>query len=194
MNRRALKTRETILDTASRLFLQFGINSVGVDTIVAQAGIAKMTLYNHFKSKDELVTEFLEREHMKIISGMEQCLAGTRNLPPANQLLAVFENFEAQIRRPEFRGCAFINSTAELSESDHPGHEVIQRHVATVHRHFLELAVKAGSPQPEILAQSLMFLIHGATASRCMTNNPNVGQMARETARLIIQENLGCRI
>lgn len=191
MSRRAQKTRDIILDAASKLFMQYGIKSVGVDTIVTEAGVAKMTLYNHFKSKDELVTQFLQREHQRIIDSIKQCLAETDHLPPEKKMLALVQSFEERIRQPDFRGCAFINSIAELSEPEHPGREVIQNHVAEVHRYFLELATESGSPRPDVLAQGLMFLIHGATASRCMTNNPTIGQMAQETARLLISENIG---
>src|SRR5262252_2663206 len=107
--------KERILETADKLFYLQGIRAVGVDTIAAEAGISKRTLYNHFPSKDALILAYLERRLRELTSAD----AGLAELPPAEQILRVFERLERTIGRHGFRGCPFVNAVAEIGE---PGH------------------------------------------------------------------------
>ena len=102
--------RQRILDTADRLFYGQGIRAVGVDTIAAEIGISKRTLYNHFPSKDELIVAYLSR---RIRPGT------VSDLPPVEQILGDFDRLERSFASGVFRGCPFVNAVAELKE---PGH------------------------------------------------------------------------
>src|SRR6201746_1648634 len=107
MQKPAMKDR--ILETADRLFYLQGIRAVGVDTIAAEIGISKRTLYNHFPSKDALITAYLERRFVA---------PRPSEKPPAEQILATFDSLERRFSAKDFRGCPFVNAVAELGSDD----------------------------------------------------------------------------
>src|SRR5947209_18986770 len=101
--------KERILETADRLFYLRGIRAVGVDTIAAEIGISKRTLYNHFPSKDALIAAYLEGRFRPAASSAK---------PPLQQILAVFDSLERRFAHKDFRGCPFVNAVTELGAKD----------------------------------------------------------------------------
>jgi AcrR family transcriptional regulator len=101
--------KDRILETADRLFYLQGIRAVGVDTIAAEIGISKRTLYNHFPSKDELIAAYLERRFTR---------APASDKPPVEQILGIFDRLERGFASKGFRGCPFVNAVAELGAQD----------------------------------------------------------------------------
>src|SRR5215831_4878525 len=101
--------KERILQTTDRLFYLEGIRAIGVDTIAAEVGISKRTLYNHFPSKDALIAAYLERRFVH---------ARPSDKPPAEQILATFDSLERRFAAKDFRGCPFVNAVAELGPDD----------------------------------------------------------------------------
>src|SRR6267378_3738061 len=102
--------QERILDTAGRLFYGQGIRAVGVDTVAAEIGISKRTLYNHFPSKDALIAAYLARRFTPLPPSAK---------PPVEQILGIFDRLERTFPSKDFRGCPFVNAVAELGEADH---------------------------------------------------------------------------
>src|ERR1700734_1331787 len=102
--------KERILDTADRLFYLKGIRAIGVDTIAAEIGISKRTLYNHFPSKDALIAAYLERRFVT---------PRPSDKPPLEQILGTFDSLERRFSAKDFRGCPFVNAVAELGTEDH---------------------------------------------------------------------------
>src|SRR5262250_2308768 len=102
---RSAAMEERILETTDRLFYGQGIRAVGVDTIAAEVGISKRTLYNHFPSKDDLIVAYLSRRMRP---------AETSGRPPAEQILGDFDRLERSFASGVFRGCPFVNAVAEL--------------------------------------------------------------------------------
>src|SRR5690349_24752425 len=107
--------KERILETADKLFYLQGIRAIGVDTIAAEIGISKRTLYNHFPSKDALIAAYLQRR-LRLIP--------TSDKPPGQQILDDFERLERAFSWEGFRGCAFVNAVAELKEPRHAANEI----------------------------------------------------------------------
>ena len=101
--------RNRILRTAHDLFYRDGIRATGIDRVIAEARVTKVTFYRHFRSKDELIREFLEDRHQRWMSWFRDALTRYGARPSA--LLAAFQEW---VRKPEFRGCAFINAVAEM--------------------------------------------------------------------------------
>src|SRR5882672_4465770 len=101
--------KQRILETADRLFYLRGIRAVGVDTIAAETSISKRTLYNHFPSKDELISAYLERRFTR---------APPSDKPPVEQILGTFDRLERGFVSKGFRGCPFVNAVAELGAQD----------------------------------------------------------------------------
>src|SRR3954470_23340772 len=106
--------RERMLDTAYEIFSQHGTRAVGVDRIIAECGIEKMTLYRNFPSKDDLILAFLERREELWTLALLQAEAQRRGATPAERLLAIFVTFEGWFTREDFEGCSFINVMLEL--------------------------------------------------------------------------------
>ena len=100
---------ERILETADRLFYLRGIRVVGVDTIAAEIGISKRTLYNHFPSKDELISAYLARRFRQVPAS---------DKPPAEQILGTFDALERRFASKSFRGCPYVNAVVELGAAD----------------------------------------------------------------------------
>ena len=106
---------ERILETADRLFYQRGIRAIGVDTVADEVGISKRTLYNHFPSKDALITAYLSRRlRPNEFSDAE----------PAEQILSAFDRLERSFASKGFRGCPFVNAVTELGEPAHPANGI----------------------------------------------------------------------
>jgi AcrR family transcriptional regulator len=179
--RRTAKAR--ILDAANDLFYNEGIHAVGIDRVIAQAGVAKGSLYYSFTGKDDLVREYLAHRHG---TWAERITAGIEAHPdPRERILAVYDVLGALFAQPDYRGCAFVNATAEAAPDSV---EVQAAHTfrAWVHKLFLDLATDAGAPDPKQLAASLVVLYDGAVATAQMDHTPHAALTARQTAELVL--------
>lgn len=177
--------RERILDTASELFYQKGIQNVGVDEIVARSGVAKMSLYKHFQSKDLLVAEFLRHRSENWLRDFAAAVEG-KGTTPTERLLAIFDALEEWFDSPDFRGCAFINATVELANPEHPGHQVVLKHQQSVYHYILKLVQEAGVAEPESLARQLLLLAEGAIAIALIEGKSTSAQQARVAAKALL--------
>lgn len=155
----ASSSREKLLDTAADLFFRAGFRAVGVDTIVAESGIGKMTLYRHFPSKDDLITAYLEETNDKFWAWFDQATAVTSD--PRGQILAFFQMLENLVTKPTCYGCPFLNAAVDFPQADHPGHRVAYEHKQAVRGRFQQLAMQAGASQPELLGDHLLLLMDG---------------------------------
>ena len=177
-----LDTRRRILDTAAELFYREGVRSVGVDRIAAESDVAKMTLYSHFKSKDELVVAWLSRrdeEWMSWLKGAVERRDGTG-------LLAVFDAMREWFEKPDFRGCAFINAHAELGWSNPAAAEIVASHKQALTEYLARLARSEGAAEPEALARELLLLVEGAIVTASIQRDPRVADDARGAAAKLI--------
>ncbi|SFT33592.1 transcriptional regulator, TetR family [Actinopolyspora lacussalsi subsp. righensis] len=152
--------RERLLEAASELFYRHGIRAVGIDTVIERAGVAKMSLYNHFSSKDELVAAYLERREQRWSAFFDSELrriGGT----PSGRVLAAFDILASWLERECPRGCAFGNAEAELADSTHPAQAVIERDKARLREWLTELVAASGSADPSLVAEQLFLLWEG---------------------------------
>lgn len=116
----ASNKRDQLLNTAENLFYREGYHATGIDRILAEAGVAKMTLYKHFKSKDELILAVLDARHELMLTRLRERAA---RLPPREALLGIFDGLHGMIHGNDaFCGCLFINAAAEYHDRDHPIH------------------------------------------------------------------------
>jgi len=114
-----------VLDVASRLFYDRGIRAVGVDTIAAAAEVTKKTIYDQFRSKDALITAYLERRDRWYRDWVTHWIS---EHPDTDPLLAVFDALGHWMYEVGPRGCAFVNAYAELADPDHPAHRECPHH------------------------------------------------------------------
>ena len=176
--------RQRILDAAFRLFYARGLRAVGVDTIIAESGVAKATFYKHFPAKDDLVLAYLDRVD-EVWSGQLHDAARAAGPAPRDQLVGLFDALASSCRRDGYRGCAFLNAAAESV----PGSPVHERTVApkqAVLGWVRDLAVEAGAAQPGVLARSLTLLLDGGLASGALDADPQAALVARKSARALV--------
>lgn len=174
--------RERILETAQRLFYRDGFRAVGIDTIIAEAGVAKMSLYRHFPSKDDLIVAYLEESNQQFWGWLEGATADAGD--PADRLVAMVEAIETLSTSPACLGCTFQGTAAEFPDRDHPGHQVALAHKEAVRDRFTELAHQAGLRDPDQLANQLLLLTDGAWVAARMfgPHNPAIGLTAAARA------------
>jgi AcrR family transcriptional regulator len=158
--RRRTGARERVLETASRLFYERGFHAVGIDEIVATSGVAKMTLYRHFPSKDALIVAYLAQSDDSFCAWFERALDSADR--PLDKLLAVFRALERLAQSPACIGCTFQVSAAEFPDPLHPAHAVAVRHKRDVRSTFARLARDARVRDAAGLADELLMLMDGA--------------------------------
>jgi AcrR family transcriptional regulator len=153
--------KERILLVASDLFYYEGIRAVGIDRIIAESGVAKASFYRNFATKDDLVVAFLEKRYRRSLDRIEEA----RNQHPDNpieQLRYFFQEMTSRMKRPDFRGCPFMNTAVEFPAPDHPGHKAAVVCRQDTWRHITRMAHEAGAKNPEALSAQLEVLYSGA--------------------------------
>ncbi len=156
--------RERILATATELFYRDGIRAVGIDTIIARSGVAKMSLYRNFASKDELVVAFLEYRDGIYWQWWDHVMA--RHSDDARrQISDLFASLTRRVTSPFYRGCPFINTATEFPDPHHPARAICLANKRELRRRLRGLATRAGARDPEMLADQLLLLIEGAYAA-----------------------------
>ncbi len=187
MRESSIVLREHILTVASDLFYRKGIRKVGIDEIVERAGIARMTLYNHFGSKDRLIEESLRRESS---NWLETYLSRIRRSAPTprGRLLAALSVLEQWFRHRTFRGCWITNASVELKERKSPAQEVAREHQAALRALYVRLAEEAGVERAEELAETYLLLLRGATVSALLDRDPSAALRARRAAEALLAE------
>lgn len=156
--------RQRILDTAYQLISQRGVRDVGVEEVIAKAGIAKATLYRHFPSKNQLVLAVLEQREQLWTLGFVEAEARRRGATPEGRLLAVFDVFDEWFRSDGFDTCTFVNVLLEMG-GDHVLGEASIRHLGNIRAVIADLATEAGLSEPEEFARSWHILMKGSIVS-----------------------------
>jgi AcrR family transcriptional regulator len=149
--------RDRVLETATRLFYAEGVHAVGIDRIIAEAGVAKATFYHHFPAKDELVRAYLVQQ-----SQLQRATAASLDkATPRELLLAIFDNVGELGRDPGYRGCPFVNAAAEYPDPSHPVRQAISEHRRWFRTLLRDLLAEDGHPDPERTADLLVALKDG---------------------------------
>ena len=180
--------KEKLLAAASRRFYADGIAATGIDAITTEAQVAKMSLYNNFSSKDELVVAYLNRRHDEWLGLLQE--RTERAGSAFERALAVFDAYldHAELAYAHgFRGCGLLNGAAELP-AGHPGRETVRVHKDEVRRILIERCAAAEAPNPERLGEHLYLLVEGGVVSAGLEGDTNRLQRARSLAELILSE------
>ncbi|WP_431942634.1 TetR/AcrR family transcriptional regulator [Micromonospora marina] len=180
--------RDRILYTAFRLFYAYGPRGVGVDTVIAESGVAKATLYKHFPRKDDLVLAYLDKVD-QAWSGALRAAAAAAGDDARAQLVGMFDALGGACRREGYHGCAFINTAAE-SPAGSPVHARTVEHKNAVRAWVTDLARQAGVAEPESLARQLTLLLDGGLAGGVLDGDPAVADAAKRSARVLVDAAL----
>ena len=177
--------RERILETADALFYREGIHAVGIDTIIEKSGVAKMSLYRSFASKDDLVAAYLEARGQRYWQWWDGVMAGNSN-EPRRQLRDLFEAIGVRTRRPEFRGCAFMKAAAEFPEECSRARVVALAHKKEMRGRLLKLCRAIGAHQPDVLGNQLLMLIEGAYSTAGILRKRDAVKATAKAAEALI--------
>ncbi|WP_447971364.1 TetR/AcrR family transcriptional regulator [Nitrospira sp. M1] len=185
----ASKLRDKLVDTALKLFYDQGFHVVSVDTILAEAGISKPTLYKYFRSKNELILAALRRRDEQSRNWLMREMAH-RGSTPQEQLLALFDTLGDFFLTDEFRGCMFINATVEFPHLDDPIHQAATEHKRIFGRHIGDLVDKLHVSNAQELTEQLLILMEGAVITAHVSQPKTVAQQAKRSAEILIDHAL----
>ncbi len=190
MPRNAQQTRGRILDAANRLFYGEGIRSVSVDAVADKAGITKRTLYYHFKSKDELITAYLEsRDQPNLVLLAKWFDEADGSL--ADKVEAIFTNLARSARHPKWKGCGFLRTAAELA--DMPGHPAVKAgaaHKKKFEAWLTERIEAEGLGNAPLLARQIVLLMDGAHSIMLIHRDPEYIEAAGRAAAALINSTV----
>jgi len=175
--------RDRLLAAADALFYEEGVNTVGIDRVIEQAGVAKASLYSTFGSKDALIRAYLAARLAARQERVARALAGCET--PRERLLAVFDVLDELAAESGFRGCAFMNASAEARPGS-AAEALSQESRSWTRALFRDLARETGAADPERLADQLVLLYDGALVGARMDQNPSAAASARAVAAALI--------
>lgn len=174
--------RRRLLETATRLFYEGGIHAVGIDRIIAEAGVAKATFYNHFPSKDDLVVAYLE----EIDRAGRAAVAALPKQPPRKMISAIMERISEAVVAGGWRGCPFLNAAAEYPDPTSRVRQTINARRVWYHDSLRTLLAEDGDPTPSVTASLLVALTDGLLESAYLDDAESVPALVREAvARLL---------
>jgi AcrR family transcriptional regulator len=179
--------RQRIVDTAYDLFSRHGVRAVGIDRIVAEAGVAKMSLYRHFPNKDALVLAVLREREQRWTRDWLGVEVMRRESTPEGRLLAIFDVFGEWFESPDFEGDSFVRMLLEFDDPASPVRKASARQLANVRSFVCELAEEAGISDPDALAHKWHILMKGSIVT-ASAGDDLAAQRAREMGRLLLAE------
>lgn len=182
----APRAADRILTTANELFYREGTRAVGVDEIVSRAGATKPTLYRAFPSKDHLIAAYLEGQGEGFWGYFDAAVQKHPDDPKA-QILAFFEELEARVTKPGYRGCALTNAAVEHPAADHPGRLVSVEHKRGLRERLRQMTKAMDARKPKKLADALLLLIEGVYVSSQLFGKDGPAGAARSAAQALIE-------
>ena len=181
--------RQELIETAIRLFAEFGFHNTGIDRIAREANVSKKTMYHHFRSKEELILAAL-RHHDGLFRNQFMKTVNAMTALPRDRLLAIFDVAETWFGGPGFHGCMFINAIGEYASRDAAIGEACRAFKEQMVTFVEELAVAAGARDPRDLAESLSLLLEGAIVTAQVAGRPQSASTAKNAARVLIDQAL----
>jgi AcrR family transcriptional regulator len=177
------RTRAAILQAATPLLYQRGLDGIGVAELCERIGVSKETLYRHFGTKDGLIAAMLEARSQRVSDRLAEAVA-TAGDAPADQLAAVFEALQQWHDEPAFRGCAVVNAATQ--HHDHTVRAITERHLDRYLGLLTDIATRAGAAAPAALARQLLILVEGATVVAAHHHTTGTAGQARDAALTLL--------
>jgi AcrR family transcriptional regulator len=182
--------RDKVFEVAADLFYRRGIRAVGVETIVQEAGVAKISMYRSFPSKDDLVVAYLAKRNDDFWRLWDEAFA-KYELNPRAQLRAIMTYLAGRTTQPGYRGCPFINYCSEFPDPSHPGHQVAEANKLEMRLRFTRIAEALAVPSPKRLADGLLLLAEGAYAiSQTLGGPKGPGKEIVSAAEALVEAQL----
>jgi AcrR family transcriptional regulator len=178
---------ERVREAAYELFSRYGLRAVGVDAVIEQSGVAKMTLYRHFASKEDLILDFLATREQRWTEGFVMAEAERRATEPHLRLLAIFDAFDGWFQRDDFEGCSFINVLLETPDEASPVHRASVEHLANIRAFLARLAREAGIDDPESFAREWHLLMKGSIVAAA-EGDRHAARRAQRVGAMLLRE------
>ncbi|RUU77597.1 TetR/AcrR family transcriptional regulator [Mesorhizobium sp. M7A.F.Ca.MR.362.00.0.0] len=179
---RASAARSRILDTATNLFYAEGVHAVGIDRIIAEAGVAKATFYKYFPAKDELVRAYIQNQSRQGRAMIDKISARSAR----DSILAIFDLVADAAAQPGYRGCPFLNAAAEYPDPSHPVRQAIDEHRQWRRDLLRGLLVADGSSDSETTADILTVASDGLLIASHLDRPANLRRLILETVLQIL--------
>ena len=180
--------REQLVQTALQLFTKYGFHAVGIDRIIKESNVAKKTLYNHFKSKDELILAVLRHQDQLFRNHFMRAVESSSE-SPQERLLAVFDVAEAWFNDNDFYGCLFVGASSEFPDLDTPIRNVCKDFKRLMQEYIEQLSKLVGAKHPGQLASQLVLLLEGAISIAQINDSSISAQHAKQAAKILISNS-----
>jgi AcrR family transcriptional regulator len=177
--------RQRIVEAAERLFYAEGVRAVGIDRIIAEADVAKMSLYNHFPSKDDVILAVLQYREQKFDAMFAKWM-GRHTSKGMDRLDAFFAALKDWFESPGFRGCMFINARAELADPKHPASKFSACHKDRFHQMLGEIVEKSSGVKSKAIWQAIALLVEGAIVTAVMAQSAAPADVAHDAALALV--------
>jgi AcrR family transcriptional regulator len=177
--------RERILATAAKLFYRDGIRAVGIDTVLAESGVAKASLYRVFPSKDALIAAFVAERDETFWTRWDAVAAEYAD-DPRGLLRALLASMAERIGGPGFRGCPFLNVSTEFPDEAHPGRVIARANKDEMRSRLASICARIGVADPDRVAGQLMLLINGAYVTGQMAPDPDLARNLADAAERLL--------
>lgn len=186
--------RDHLVEVAKNLFYKHGFRAVGIDTVLEESGVAKKTLYNHFKSKDELIIATLQRREQQWLESlrarMPELVMNQASDPRLAKVLSFFDALDEWINSDFFYGCMFINASAEYPRQNDPIHVVCASHKKLVAQFIEELIAALELKDPHSMAQNIALVVDGAITAAHTSNNKQAAKQAKHITQTLLEPYL----
>jgi AcrR family transcriptional regulator len=184
------QARQRLLETADRLFYREGVRAVGIDRIIAEAEVAKMSLYKHFPSKDDLILAVLKYREESVLEFFRSAMErhGKKAKNPLRAFFAALKDF---FESPGFRGCPFQNAAVELADPDHPGTEFVRGHKQRFSEFLRGLVEETVGKAGAKVAPAVNILVEGAIVTAVIQGNADTADVARDAALKLLSQAKG---
>jgi AcrR family transcriptional regulator len=181
--------RDHLIDTAITLFCEHGYHATGIDRLLETAGVSKKTMYQHFRSKEELIYAAL-RQYDGVFRNNFMKAVESSGKTSKDKLLAIFDVAEAWFNDNNFFGCMFINAIGEYSEKESPIREISKQFKKLMWVYVNDLAKDSGVADHETLTDELCLLLEGSIVTAQVSQNPNAASTAKKMAHHMIESRL----
>jgi AcrR family transcriptional regulator len=181
----AVKKRDHLVAVAQRMFCTAGFHAVSVDSIIEEAGVARMTLYKNFKSKEDLIVATLRQEDRLFRQWLVASIEA-RSKKPEDRIFQLFMALHGRFAADGYYGCAFIRASIEFPDPQHPVHRAAREHKEMIRSYLRGLASDTGAKNPLALAEQLYILLEGAITASQLHGEPWPADYAGQAAQHLV--------
>jgi AcrR family transcriptional regulator len=182
--------KDRLIHKAIDLFYRHGFHAVGLDRVIAEAGVTKTTFYKHFESKDDLVLAAIETRDEWEMQAWDRAVRQLAGDDPRKQLLAIFDVLDIWFNDPDFGGCMFINAAAEFADPREPAHRLAAAHKRKARDAWCQLAKDAGAGDAEAFADRYTALVEGTLIMRHVHGRNDAARFMKPMAESLLRECL----